>query len=99
MHNSIIFFVARIKICVVGIELEWSSTLTFNHCLGFGIKNYVEAMTAISESAAKEYSIELSLNKMMNEWEEVNFEISPYKMTGNMIMIFDTIMIVMCCIC
>lgn len=36
----------------------------------------------MADIAGKEYSIESALNKMMQDWEVVNFEIQPYKRTG-----------------
>ncbi|CAH1982455.1 unnamed protein product [Acanthoscelides obtectus] len=69
-----------------GIALEWTPVTTFHDCLKLGIEEYADNMIKIAESATKEYSIEQTLNKMMEEWENNKMELTPYKNTGTYIM-------------
>ncbi|XP_049940877.1 dynein axonemal heavy chain 1-like, partial [Schistocerca serialis cubense] len=73
-------------IAETGIELEYTPNLTFNQCLDLGLADHVEVMTQISETAAKEYAIELTLNKMKGDWAHIDMEVTPYKATGTYIM-------------
>ena len=42
-------------------------------------------ITEVADIAGKEYAIESALNKMVQDWENVSFEIQPYKQTGTYI--------------
>ncbi|KAK3782184.1 hypothetical protein RRG08_032935 [Elysia crispata] len=66
----------------IGVKLKPSPNLTFTKCLEMKLEDYIDAIVKVSEVAAKEYAIELALNKMESEWETVEFELSPYKNTG-----------------
>lgn len=43
---------------------------------------YTAEISKIGDSAAKEYTIEKTLEKMQSEWENLCMELSLYKTTG-----------------
>lgn len=70
-----------------------TTTLTFNDCVALGIKDIGAEVTKTAESAAKEYTIEETLSKMLKEWETTEMELTAYKNTGTFIMkVSDEIM-------
>jgi len=62
----------------LGIKIILSSTLNFKKCLVLGVQNYIEEIKEISDNASKEYTIEIALNKMMDEWNGVKLQLLPY---------------------
>jgi len=62
----------------LGIKIILTPTLTFKKCLVLGVQNYTEEIKQISENASKEYTIEIALNKMMDEWNGVKLRLLPY---------------------
>ncbi|XP_046395032.1 dynein axonemal heavy chain 1-like [Ischnura elegans] len=68
-----------------GVKIIPSPNLTFKKCLDLGIANAAENLCNLAESAAKEYSIESTLDKMEKDWEDLNLEVIPYKDTGTYI--------------
>ncbi|CAM9108221.1 unnamed protein product, partial [Ectocarpus fasciculatus] len=50
--------------------------------LAMNLKDSLETIQKIGESAAKEYQIEQALDKMEKEWAEMNLQIHPYRETG-----------------
>ncbi|BHF69813.1 Dynein heavy chain 1, axonemal [Sparganum proliferum] len=69
----------------IGIQVVPKASLTFAKCLEMRLQDHIEDIAKIADAAGKEYAIEFSLNKMMSEWEPVNFEVVPYKNTGTYI--------------
>nr|VZI05919.1 unnamed protein product [Spirometra erinaceieuropaei] len=65
----------------IGIQVVPKASLTFAKCLEMRLQDHIEDIAKIADAAGKEYAIEFSLNKMMSEWEPVNFEVVPYKNT------------------
>lgn len=53
--------------------------------MDFGVDQYIEQLTTISDAANKEYSVEQTLEKMMKEWENCQMELNPFKETGTYI--------------
>jgi len=53
-----------------------------NRVLALNLKDRIEQVQKIGESAAKEYQIEQALDKMQNEWENMYLQIHPYRDTG-----------------
>lgn len=68
----------------IGFEIVLTPELTFKDLLQFEITKFEEIIKEISETAAKEHFIEISLEKMYSEWEPLNMEIIPYKDTGKL---------------
>ena len=54
--------------------------------IDMGLVEQSETCEKIGEQAAKEYQIELALNKMVEEWKEMMLEIVPYKETGTSVL-------------
>ncbi|XP_044254832.1 dynein axonemal heavy chain 1-like isoform X2 [Tribolium madens] len=68
------------------INLIWTPATTFKDCLDLGVAEYTERLVGIADEASKEYTVEQTLQKMMNEWENCTMELTPYKDTGTYIM-------------
>ena len=50
--------------------------------IALNLKESLELIQKISESAGKEYQIEQALDKMEREWHGLNLTIVPYRETG-----------------
>ncbi|VDM31966.1 unnamed protein product [Hydatigera taeniaeformis] len=68
-----------------GILVVPKASLTFAKCLEMRLQDHIEVITDVADIARKEYAIESALNKMMQDWENVVFEVQPYKQTGTYI--------------
>ncbi|KAG7197921.1 hypothetical protein KM043_016158 [Ampulex compressa] len=69
-----------------GIQMTLTPSLTFKNLVVLGIMQFEDAIKTVAEAAAKEYSIEGTLNKMISEWETITMDVLPYKNTGTYIM-------------
>ncbi|CAK9071075.1 unnamed protein product [Durusdinium trenchii] len=70
---------------VICFEMGPDPTLTLNKALDRDIGAYVQKISEISESAAKEYQIESGLDGMIKEWEPVIMEFKDWGTTGTYI--------------
>eukprot|EP00435_Cladocopium_sp_Y103_P015241 s2361_g3.t1 len=70
---------------VIGFEMGPDPTMTLNKALDVDIGAYVQKISEISESAAKEYQIESGLEGMIKEWEPVVMEFKDWGTTGTYI--------------
>jgi dynein heavy chain len=50
--------------------------------IALNLKDSLDLIQKIGESAAKEYQIEQALDKMEKEWENINLNIHSYRETG-----------------
>ncbi|XP_055888364.1 dynein axonemal heavy chain 1-like isoform X4 [Biomphalaria glabrata] len=66
----------------IGMKLKPSPNLTFTKVLDLKLDDHIDVISRVSEIAAKEYGIELALNKMEADWENVEFDVQPYKNSG-----------------
>lgn len=66
----------------LGVDILPIENFTTEQIIAMNLKDNLDLIQKIGESAAKEYQIETALNKMENEWKEVNLQIHPYKETG-----------------
>ena len=55
---------------------------TTSQILALNLKDQIDFIQKIGESAAKEYQIEKALDKMEHEWDNMTLQIHPYKETG-----------------
>ncbi|CAH2222251.1 jg992 [Pararge aegeria aegeria] len=69
-----------------GITVTMNDKQTFAMCLKQGVDRHAELISEIGELASKEYVIEQSLDKMLNDWATRTMEVTPYKNTGTFIM-------------
>lgn len=63
----------------VGFPITVDDSLTLEKIIDYGLTEYISKFEIISEAATKENSLELNLDKMMNEWGELSFEIISYR--------------------
>eukprot|EP01041_Mallomonas_annulata_P000832 gene832-1621_t len=66
----------------LGVNLFPVEDFTTEQIIALGLKDHLETIQKISESAAKEYQIEQALDKMEKEWTNMMLTISPYRETG-----------------
>ncbi|GBP05920.1 Dynein heavy chain 7, axonemal [Eumeta japonica] len=71
---------------IVGFPIVLDDDLTLERVIDFDLGNYIDKFESISEGATKENNLEKVLDKMMNEWSGLSFEILPYKDTGSYIL-------------
>lgn len=64
---------------IVGFEIVVDDELTLQKIIDFGLVDYISKFESISEGATKENSLERNLEKMMNEWEDLTFDILAYR--------------------
>nr|XP_046487754.1 dynein axonemal heavy chain 1-like [Neodiprion pinetum] len=62
-----------------GIQISLTPTLTLKNCIVLGLTDFEETVKKVAEGAAKEHSIEESLDKMLAEWQNVVLEFIPHK--------------------
>ena len=79
----------------IGHEVMPDGNLTLRGLLEVDILKHEAYIVSLSETAAKEYSFERTLDKMKSEWRELNFEFNPYKDSGTFVLkgIEDTVML------
>ncbi|KAH8413286.1 hypothetical protein KR009_009673 [Drosophila setifemur] len=67
---------------IIGFPIKVSPELTLEKIIEYQLDEYVPKFEAISESATKENNLERAMSKMVNEWEGVEFSVSPYRDSG-----------------
>ncbi|KAB0793663.1 hypothetical protein PPYR_13283 [Photinus pyralis] len=67
---------------IVGVQVEHSKDSSLNEMIEYGLTKYASQLEEISGSATKEYALEKSLIKMVEEWTDIKFECVPYRETG-----------------
>ncbi|KAH0794861.1 dynein heavy chain 1, axonemal [Histomonas meleagridis] len=70
----------------LGFEFQLDDEITLNDVLQNNLEEKIDVIIEVVSAASKEYSIETSLQKMQNDWEEINLDIEPYKNTGTYIL-------------
>jgi dynein heavy chain len=64
------------------VEIMPIEEFSLERILSYNLKNSIDLIFKIGESAAKEYQIEQALDKMEREWQNMDLQISNYKDTG-----------------
>ncbi|KOB65804.1 Dynein heavy chain at 36C [Operophtera brumata] len=70
---------------IVGFPIIVDDEMSLEKVIGLNLASFIESFESISEAATKENNLEKTLDKMMKEWADLRFEISPYKDTGSYI--------------
>ena len=68
------------------VELPTVDDMSTQDLLSLGLKDHLETILKIGESAAKEYQIEHALDKMELEWEDKLLDLHTYKETGTYVL-------------
>jgi dynein heavy chain len=71
---------------IVGFPIKVDAELTLEKIIDYGLDEYIEKFEAISEAATKENNLEKNLNKMMTEWQDMEFTVLSYRDTGTFIL-------------
>ena len=71
----------QLKVDIMPIE-----NFTTEQIIALNLKDSLELIQKIGESAAKEYQIEKALDKMEAEWEDMSLQLHPYRETGTAVL-------------
>ena len=66
----------------VGFEVKPFEGFTLQHVYDMELMKWSDDIVDIGDRAGKEYNIETSLAKMKGEWEDVYFNLKPFKTSG-----------------
>ncbi|XP_071558365.1 dynein axonemal heavy chain 1-like [Temnothorax nylanderi] len=68
-----------------GIPMALTSTLNFKNLLVLDVLKHEETIKAVADTAAKEFLIESTLDKMMTDWKTITMDVFLYKNTNKYI--------------
>ncbi|CAH1117610.1 unnamed protein product [Phaedon cochleariae] len=71
---------------IVGFPIKVDADLTLEKIIDYGLDDYIDKFETISEAATKENNLEKNLNKMINEWQDIEFCVLVYRDTGTYIL-------------
>lgn len=58
---------------------------SLRHFLQLDLSHVLDRLSEVSESATKEFTLERTLRKMMNEWSDVELVVVPYRESGTFV--------------
>lgn len=67
---------------VVGVTIVPTKTSSLSQMIDYGLPIYINQLEEISSAATKEHALEKNLRKMQEEWQQIFFDLSPYRETG-----------------
>jgi dynein heavy chain len=72
-------------------QIQPTPDLNFMKLIDLGLMEHLDACMEIGERAYKEYTIETMLKGMKKQWEDINFDLMPYKGISFIIRGYDEI--------
>lgn len=70
---------------IVHFSIRFDDSLTMKKIFDLKIDKYTNQFADISEAASKESALEKMMQKMENEWLNLEFTINPYKDSGTFV--------------
>ena len=67
---------------IVGYSIAPEPENTLQSFLNMKLEAYLGQFEGVSEAASREYALEKAMDKMKVEWEEIEFNLIPYRETG-----------------
>jgi len=71
---------------LVGFELKRDEFTSLQRLLERHVGDYVKQLTELSDTASREWSFERTLDKMLTDWEGLQFEVAAWKATGTFVL-------------
>ncbi|XP_061330226.1 dynein axonemal heavy chain 3 isoform X2 [Pezoporus flaviventris] len=71
---------------IVGCAIKPDETTTLKNILDFGLSKYIDKLEPIGAAASKEYSLAKAIDKMKQEWANVQFSLTKYRGTDTNIL-------------
>lgn len=71
---------------IVGFPLQPADESTVSPFLDMNLEQYLDRFEGISEAASKEYTLEKTLEKMIKEWDSMEFVLLSYRESGTSIL-------------